>query len=287
MARARNIKPGLFQNDLLGELCPLARLVFIGMWTIADFKGCIEFRPKMMKVQLLPYDDCDIEALVNSLEQARFIRYYSVQGKRYIKIVNFEKHQNPHKNERDAGSEIPDIQKDNSINELTEDGTKPELIGTAPADSGFPLPSSLITESTVLIHEVKEPTKICAAFALPDWIDQEAWDLWLKTRKKKMIPEQMQAQVKKLATWRAAGLDYAKSLSDAAVAGWQGLVEPVQLTSTNRNSGTSYHEKLSDTAEQIFGRKHGTGNQIIDITPKQATGSDPENIPAVYAGLRA
>ena len=119
MARARNIKPGLFQNDLLGELCPLARLVFIGMWTIADFKGCIEFRPKMMKVQLLPYDDCDIEALVNSLEQARFIRYYSVQGKRYIKIVNFEKHQNPHKNERDAGSEIPDIQKDNSINELT------------------------------------------------------------------------------------------------------------------------------------------------------------------------
>lgn len=148
MARARNIKPGLFQNDTLGELCPLARLAFIGMWTIADFKGCIEFRPKMMKVQLLPYDDCDIESLANSLEQARFIRYYSVQGKRYIKIVNFEKHQNPHKNERDAGSEIPDIPKDNNINELTQDGIKPDSIGTARADSGFPLPSSLIAEST-------------------------------------------------------------------------------------------------------------------------------------------
>lgn len=149
MARARNIKPGLFQNDLLGELCPLARLAFIGMWTIADFKGCIEFRPKMMKVQLLPYDDCDIEALANDLEQARFIRYYSVQGKRYIKIVNFEKHQNPHKNERDAGSDLPDISEASENNELTQDGTKPDLIGTARADSLVLIPSSLIPDSPI------------------------------------------------------------------------------------------------------------------------------------------
>ena len=65
------------------------------------------------------------------------------------------------------------------------------------------------------------------AFALPDWIDKDTWELWLKTRKgKKMIPEQMQAQVNKLAKWRDAGLDHAKALSDAATAGWQGLFEP-------------------------------------------------------------
>lgn len=150
MARARNIKPGFFQNDELGELDPLARLLFIGMWTIADFKGCIEYRPKMLKVQLLPYDECDIELLSNNLEQARFIRFYSVQGKRYIKIVNFEKHQNPHKNEREAGSEIPDItEQDNKTNELTQDGTKPDLIGTARADSLLLIPSSLIPDSLI------------------------------------------------------------------------------------------------------------------------------------------
>ena len=136
MARARNIKPGFFQNDELAELDPIDRLAFIGMWTIADFKGCIEYRPKMLKVQILPYDTCNIEQIAINLEQARFIRFYFVQGKRYIKIVNFEKHQNPHKNEKEAGSDIPDItEQDNINNELNKDGTKPELIGTTRADS--------------------------------------------------------------------------------------------------------------------------------------------------------
>lgn len=73
----------------------------------------------------------------------------------------------------------------------------------------------------------QEPKPPAAAFALPDWIDRATWDLWMKTRKgKKMIPEQMQAQVDKLAKWRGAGLDYAKALSDAATSGWQGLFEP-------------------------------------------------------------
>lgn len=144
MARARNIKPSFFQDDKLGELPIFSRMAFIGLWTLADFKGCLEFRPKMLKVQLLPYDECNIEEVINNLEQARFIRYYSVDGKKYIKIVNFEKHQNPHKNERDSGSDIPDINKNN---ELTQDGTKPDLIGTARADSLLLIPSSLIPDS--------------------------------------------------------------------------------------------------------------------------------------------
>jgi len=148
MARARNIKPGFFQNDELADQSPLARLAFIGMWTIADFKGCIEYRPKMLKVQILPYDECDLDEIVNNLEKARFIRFYSVQGKRYIKIVNFEKHQNPHKNEREAGSDIPDItENDNSFNELKKDGTKPEFIGTNRADSLLLIPDSLNPDS--------------------------------------------------------------------------------------------------------------------------------------------
>lgn len=34
--RARNIKPGFFSNDLLPECEPLARLLFIGLWCMAD-----------------------------------------------------------------------------------------------------------------------------------------------------------------------------------------------------------------------------------------------------------
>ena len=91
MARARNIKPAFFQNQELGELQPIDRLAFIGMWTIADFRGCIELKFKRLKIQLLPYDDCNIESIISNLDKAGFIRIYSVQGQHYLKIINFEK----------------------------------------------------------------------------------------------------------------------------------------------------------------------------------------------------
>lgn len=151
MARARNIKPGFFLNTELAEIPPIGRLAFIGMWTIADYKGCIECNFKKMKAQVLPYDDCDLEEITNYLEQYGFIRYYSVQGKRYIKIHNFELHQNPHKNEREAGSKIPDIdeedEKQPNNNNLKEAGTSTEQVrnqdGTARADSLLLIPDSL------------------------------------------------------------------------------------------------------------------------------------------------
>lgn len=139
MARARNIKPSFFQNEELGELNPIDRLAFIGMWTVADFKGCIEFRPKRLKVQLLPYDDCDFELIAKNLDKSGFIKIYTVAGQRYLKIINFEKHQNPHKNERESGSDIPDLSDDAVIEDFQ---INPEQDGTTPADSPIPLPET-------------------------------------------------------------------------------------------------------------------------------------------------
>ena len=159
MARARNIKPSFFVNEELGELPALARLAFIGMWTIADYKGCFEFKPKRLKVQLLPYDECDFEEIAINLDKSGFISIYSVAGKRYIKILNFEKHQNPHKNERESGSEIPDISErddlNNKNNELQNIENNRDKYGTARADSLLLIPDSLnpITDSHNLIPE--------------------------------------------------------------------------------------------------------------------------------------
>ncbi len=185
MARARNIKPAFFLNTDLSEIEPLGRLAFIGLWTIADYKGCIEANLKRIKAQILPYDNCDIESIMIKLEQFRFIRYYFVQGVKYIKILNFEKHQNPHKNEKQAGSNIPDItEKDNEIIELSEDGTKPDFIGTARADSLLLIPDSLNplpvkTESrkNALVSEndfetfwKRYPKKVGKDAALKSWV---------------------------------------------------------------------------------------------------------------------
>ena len=102
MARSRNIKPGFFLNDELAECEPLARLLFAGLWCIADREGRLEDRPKRIKAEVLPYDDCDIDQLLNQLAEHGFIIRYEIDGCQYIQTVNFLKHQNPHYKESES-----------------------------------------------------------------------------------------------------------------------------------------------------------------------------------------
>lgn len=107
MARARNIKPGLFSNELLVELPAFDRLAFIGLWCLADREGRLEDRVKRIKIELFPCDDYDVEEGLARLAAAGFISRYQVSGFSVIEIVNFQKHQSPHGSEKD--STLPDI----------------------------------------------------------------------------------------------------------------------------------------------------------------------------------
>lgn len=100
MARMRSIKPGFFLNDELAEVPPLGRLLFAGLWTIADREGRLEDRPRQIKVQTLPWDDCDVDALLADLERHGFVVRYQVDGRRYIAIPSWSRHQTPHIQER-------------------------------------------------------------------------------------------------------------------------------------------------------------------------------------------
>lgn len=152
MARARNIKPAFFDNDLLAEIEPLGRLLFIGLWTIADHKGDLVYREKRIKAQLLPYDNCDIKKIMINLDKSGFIRFYSDGDLIYLNIVNFSKHQNPHKNERAKGSDIPELTEMMTqaidLNTLTinrdNNGTNQDNDGTNRADSLLLIPDPLI-----------------------------------------------------------------------------------------------------------------------------------------------
>lgn len=105
MPRARNIKYGFFQNEDLTEIDFAGRLLFIGLWTLADRDGRLEDRPKQIKMQLFPADDCHVEHYLSELERYGFITRYQVAGHRYLLINNFSKHQSPHKAEK--ASTIP------------------------------------------------------------------------------------------------------------------------------------------------------------------------------------
>lgn len=115
MARARNVKPGLFSNELLVELPAFDRLMFIGLWCLADREGRLEDRVKRIKIELLPCDDYDVDAGLNRLANAGFISRYTVAGQSVIEIVNFQKHQSPHGSEKD--SILPDVNGYLTVNE--------------------------------------------------------------------------------------------------------------------------------------------------------------------------
>lgn len=107
MARARNIKPGIFKNEILGVADPLYTLLFEGLWLLADREGRLEDRPVRIKGELFPYrDGLDVDAMLSWLEQGGFIRRYSSNGLAIIQIVAFGKHQTPHGTEKD--SDLPD-----------------------------------------------------------------------------------------------------------------------------------------------------------------------------------
>jgi len=103
--RLRTIKPGFFANEELAELPPLTRILFAGLWCYADREGRLKLRPKRIKAAILPYDDCDIATMLEDLAARGFIRRFTVEGTDYLDIVEFHKHQRPHRKE--AASTIP------------------------------------------------------------------------------------------------------------------------------------------------------------------------------------
>lgn len=105
--RIRTIKPGFFTHEGISDLDPIARLLFIGLWCMADSAGRLEDRPKRIKVEVLPYDDCDVDALLDTIAALGFIERYEADGFRVIQVANFEKHQRMTTKELQTPSELP------------------------------------------------------------------------------------------------------------------------------------------------------------------------------------
>jgi len=102
MARSRLLKPGFFKNEVLSDLDPLDRLLFAGLWTLADREGRLEDRPRRIKNELFPCDDYDVDAGIYRLASAEFVERYTSCNIRVLLIVNFSKHQSPHGTEKDS-----------------------------------------------------------------------------------------------------------------------------------------------------------------------------------------
>ncbi len=111
MARIREIKPQFFLDEELAEVSVAARLLFVGLWTLADRQGRLEDRPARIKAQLFPYDSLDAEALLAELAShaGRFIVRYEIGGRRLIQVRSFSRHQKPHCKEQPSVLPPPNL----------------------------------------------------------------------------------------------------------------------------------------------------------------------------------
>ena len=103
MPRIRTIKPDLFDDPDVGLLSPLARWLFVGLFTQADRRGRLLDEPQRLRLRLLGFDlKANVDALLDELAAARMVVRYQVDGHRYLQVRSFEKHQRPHPQETES-----------------------------------------------------------------------------------------------------------------------------------------------------------------------------------------
>lgn len=131
MARIRTVKPDFFRHELLQDLeityagkCPM--LVFEALWGHCDKAGRFEWKPRMLKLDILPFLPFDMAETLGILEKAGMIQKYTVNGCEYGLIPTFTEHQ------RIGGKEAQDPEKHpapNSEAKVKKRGSSREALG--------------------------------------------------------------------------------------------------------------------------------------------------------------
>lgn len=86
MSRIRSIKPEFWASEQIVECSPIARLLFVGLWTFCDDHGVHVASVKRVKMEVFPADpfsDADIRVWVDELIAAGLLREYEVLGSKY------------------------------------------------------------------------------------------------------------------------------------------------------------------------------------------------------------
>ena len=178
MARARLLKPGFFTDDAIAACQPLARILFAGLWTLADKRGRLRDQPQVIAGALLPFDlGVSTNDLLGELEAHDLILRYVVDGKRVIQVRNFSKHQHPHPKEPD--SELPGppdsaTASPEQVPEDTEPAPAPPKLAVAVSPESFPSCPSFLSPSDTMAGG---RTSLEETPASPPAVDESARDV--------------------------------------------------------------------------------------------------------------
>lgn len=97
MARYRILKPETFADEKLAEVSVHHRYLFVGLWCFADDMGRKAYSPRRIQSEVFPTDEEITTKLIDKwlrdLARIDLIRTYTVDGKEYIWIPRFLRHQ--------------------------------------------------------------------------------------------------------------------------------------------------------------------------------------------------
>ena len=97
MGRIRTIKPDAFRSESLSSVPRETRWTFAGLWTYVDDAGRGLDNARLIWAELYPLDDDvtpeDVERDIDALARVGAVVRYSADGKNYLVIPAFDKHQ--------------------------------------------------------------------------------------------------------------------------------------------------------------------------------------------------
>ena len=176
-------------NDKLSDLKPITRLLFIGLWCIADREGRMDDIPKKIKAQLFPYENLHIDKHLQFLADSGFILRYQILDGKYIQVINFKKHQYPHIKEN--ASTIPEPDKHHTktvLKRLNPESPLPITESPIPILAAGAAPDSKASPLSNGEYKIETPLQKCVA----GWKiitgykkDDREWDKlnWTRTAK--------------------------------------------------------------------------------------------------------
>jgi hypothetical protein len=106
------IDPNIWQSEDFSRLSTLGKLVFIGLFSLADDEGKGRCNPVYLKSTLFPYEEgirsADIDKTLSEISSNMSVILYSCDGSSYYSLYNWNTWQ---KIDKPSASKIPDYDK--------------------------------------------------------------------------------------------------------------------------------------------------------------------------------
>lgn len=217
MARKRMIDPNIWQSEDFSKLSTLGKLVFIGLFSLADDEGRGRCNPVYLKSTLFPYEEAirsaDIDKTLSEISSNMSVIFYSCDGSNYYSLYNWNIWQ---KIDKPSQSKIPEYNSnamsrlfvDNSSNirrAISPNKNRKEKEVKRKEEKGFIAPSLDDVKKYVSEKKLKVNAEdFYNYFTEGNWIDSKGnqvknwkqkiltWNGYSKTEKteKKTIPNQ-------------------------------------------------------------------------------------------------